>query len=455
MDSFLMACRANAPLTLEIETPDVGPERREFAQPFALIGRDDRADLRLDHEQVSRRHAYLQVINGCVFAIDLDSRTGIGSAGWLRPGDALMVGPFTIRLISPGNEGGRDESSAPSPLQARSTPQDGLPSISLEFQSGSSGQSVWRMSQALVLVGKSNQCKVRLLDPSISKVHCALIRTSEGLWVLDLLSRIGITVNGEATRWVRLGPGDQLGLGQVIFRPKFGDEPVRPDESRSLARPSGPNPTSPATRPAAGFPEQFDANRGSTALHANADDPSLALLLNHFGQMQQQMLDQFQQSMLMMMQMFGGMHREQMGLVREELDRLRELTEEMQSIKARLADRPAAPFVPSVSLGQRWGTSPTVPGSTAPSPPPQPSAAPEARKSPNGPLPPFSAVTPGENAGVSSKSPAPEVRPEAAPKVAPVPNGDVHGWLNERLAALEKEQQTRMQKIMKLIRGGG
>ena len=33
-------------------------------QPHALIGRDPRADLVLDHEQVSRRHAYLQQIEG-------------------------------------------------------------------------------------------------------------------------------------------------------------------------------------------------------------------------------------------------------------------------------------------------------------------------------------------------------------------------------------------------------
>src|SRR5207245_1978028 len=59
-----------------------------------------------------------------------------------------------------------------------------------------------------------------------------------------------------------------------------------------------------------------------------------------FGQMQQQMFDQFQQAMVMMVQMFRSLHRDQMQLVREELDRLHELTAELQSLQADLAKNP-------------------------------------------------------------------------------------------------------------------
>ena len=47
----------------------------------------------------------------------------------------------------------------------------------------------------------------------------------------------------------------------------------------------------------------------------------LVPLVNQFGLMQQQMFDQFQQAMAMMVQMFGTMHREQMEVIRAELDR--------------------------------------------------------------------------------------------------------------------------------------
>ena len=68
--------------------------------------------------------------------------------------------------------------------------------MALEFQSRAAGYSVWRMSQLLALMGKASRCKVRLFDPLVSRLHCTLVRTRGGLWVVDLLSRGGITING-------------------------------------------------------------------------------------------------------------------------------------------------------------------------------------------------------------------------------------------------------------------
>ena len=65
----------------------------------------------------------------------------------------------------------------------------------------------------------------------------------------------------------------------------------------------------------------------------------LVPLVSQFGLMQQQMFDQFQQAMAMMVQMFGTMHRDQMEVIRAELDQLRELTEEFHALKNELAKR--------------------------------------------------------------------------------------------------------------------
>ena len=62
----------------------------------------------------------------------------------------------------------------------------------------------------------------------------------------------------------------------------------------------------------------------------------LVPLMNQFGQMQQQMLDQFQQAITMIVQMFGTLHRDQMVTIREELDQLRDLTREFHAIKLEL-----------------------------------------------------------------------------------------------------------------------
>jgi hypothetical protein len=68
-------------------------------------------------------------------------------------------------------------------------------------------------------------------------------------------------------------------------------------------------------------------------------ESALVPLVNQFGLMQQQMFDQFQQAMGMLVQMFGTMHRDQMAVIREELDRLRDLTEEFHALKRELANR--------------------------------------------------------------------------------------------------------------------
>ena len=78
---------------------------RLLHQPFALIGRDQRADVPLEHSLVSRRHVYLQIIENQGFWIDLDSRSGTFSDGqlrkfgWLEPGKIIRVGPFELQRL--------------------------------------------------------------------------------------------------------------------------------------------------------------------------------------------------------------------------------------------------------------------------------------------------------------------------------------------------------------------
>jgi pSer/pThr/pTyr-binding forkhead associated (FHA) protein len=499
MVSFLTACGAAGPLTLEVEGPEgLGIGQIVVSRPFALLGRDDRADVLLDHDLVSRRHTFLQVIDGRVFFIDLESREKTlldgmpAESGWLLPGRTLGVGPFRIRLAatsdeaaSAGAEQGLGPIPAPhatppppNPLLARSTESTELPRVVLEFESRSAGHSVWRMSQVMAVLGRSPRCKVRLYDAKVSKLHCVLLRTASGLWVVDLLGRDGITVNGQPVRYALLGEGDVLGVSKVLMRPTFGDRSSHMDAMPwgggiSIGASSPSLPVLPVSRTwgvPASVPNNAavpaDANGFPTSAAGtppaypavNPSEPALAMLLNHFGQMfgqmQQQQNDQFQQSMLMMMQMFGNMHREQMGILREELDRLRELSAEVQSIKSQMAYppqfRPAAPSLGGVGAGgmlpPNWPsqgfTPPTRPmAPSAPTPPPRPSAA--------GPGPSTAATPPDRGTG-------PTPPPAAAPKPQAPPDGanldpKVHDWLTERLAAVQQEQQTRWQRVLGMI----
>src|SRR5580658_5850353 len=75
--------------------------------PFSLVGRDDACDVTLTDSEVNPRHAWLQVIAGRVFALDLGSRTGLGwpggatGSGWLDVGIPVRIGPFQLRLRAP------------------------------------------------------------------------------------------------------------------------------------------------------------------------------------------------------------------------------------------------------------------------------------------------------------------------------------------------------------------
>jgi pSer/pThr/pTyr-binding forkhead associated (FHA) protein len=546
MDSFLTACGATDSLTLDVEGPGShGLERRRFSQPFVVIGRDNRAELLLDHDMVSRRHAYLQVIEGRVFFADLESRTGTihgdvaVESGWLAPGEPLGIGPFRVHVVRPTPDEAEDAggitaavragSGGPStrlnPLLARSQESGDLPRVILEFQRRSSGPTIWRMSQVLALVGSSPRCKVRLIDSNVSKVHCALLRTPAGLWIIDLLGRGGVTVNGASVRALRLGQSDLVELGQVALRPNFDalagaaeptegwgggfvawGEPTRaglPErQPRAWGQAGGLMPVQPAYLPPARppAPTRFAPDQLPGGIEPAASDHALALLLNHFGQMQQQMLDQFQQSMIMLLQMFNGMHKEQMNLVREELDQLRALGNEIQLLKAEMGAR-AAPLVPPLPpyspqpatgsglwgtpVGKRSGTGTddgagtgeasrpgAAPDDTPYAQPPPaaswitPLVSPEGHgqglRPANGSFTPSSMPPPRTTPFPAKPSPAPRqsgdspvpAAGDAAFSPLEMPTGEVHDWLNQRLAAIEQEQQTRWQRIMNLLRGG-
>ena len=100
----------------------------------------------------------------------------------------------------------------------------------------------------------------------------------------------------------------------------------------------------PASPPGSGEPARLD--NGELA------DSVLIPLVNQFGMMQQQMMDQFQQTVSMLVQMFGSLHRDQMDLIREELDQLRDLTKEFQTIKVEFA---------ALSRGRDPANSPELP----------------------------------------------------------------------------------------------
>ena len=316
------------------------------SRPFVVIGRDANADLHLDHGTISRRHVYLQAVEGRLFGIDLGSRTGVRlrgkpwRAGWLDAGDILGVGSYEVRIEESGTtnraEGFAADANRHDPLSSCYKARNRLPGVSLEISAASGVPTLWRMGRVMVLVGSSPDCKLRIDDQNVAAFHCGLIRTEAGPWVVDLLGEGGTFLNGNYVRSARLEHGDGLQVGPAMIRIRL-DDPTPNGRGRAI-QPLGPSatPTTLATRE---LRTVHSANGPRFSLIPFAEGGAASNdTAVQFGLIQQQMFDQFHQVMTGVIQSFGAMHREQMGAVREDLDRLDQITQELQELRSKQAD---------------------------------------------------------------------------------------------------------------------
>jgi pSer/pThr/pTyr-binding forkhead associated (FHA) protein len=88
------------------------------------------------------------------------------------------------------------------------------------------------IAKDLVLVGRKEDCDLRLDHKSISKLHCVIVKTDGLLLLRDLGSTNGTRVNGQRIRRAALLPNDHLQIASVRYSVQFtADEPpASPDE---------------------------------------------------------------------------------------------------------------------------------------------------------------------------------------------------------------------------------
>jgi pSer/pThr/pTyr-binding forkhead associated (FHA) protein len=459
MDEFLKACGATGPLDLRIENRGE-TTRWSTQQPFALIGSDPLADLLFDDPRVDRLHTYLQVIEGQVYWVDLGSQGGThwenssstARCGWLMHPHGIGIGPYLIQSAAEDHKAVDSIPRLivrPDPFASRPQESDDLPRVVLEFRRDEAKPIRWRMRHILTLVGSSPYCKVRLAAPGVSPYHCSLLRTASGVWMVNL-SREGVAVNASNIRAARLEDRDELQIGGVTIRVFF--KPPQPANGKigsSAGNMAGPvallAPPASLSRELAtsrvnsvwrspGHPvESLLADRMSNEGEIPAS--LLTLAFDQFEQMQQQFLDQFQQTALMMFRALGSMHREQMEEMREKLDSLQELGDNFKALQAQMANAP--PPSPSAPIHEQ----------TAP-PPPQPGTS----RTPGTPAPDSGGARPSDTLSGNGTDPL----REKLRSLVDDPNGqskNVHEWMIGRLAALEAEQRSRWQKILDMVRG--
>lgn len=103
-------------------------------------------------------------------------------------------------------------------MRAQLVPLDGSPAIEIV--------------KDLVLVGRKEECDLRLEHKSVSKMHCLIVKTDGMLFLRDLGSTNGTRVNGTRVRRAALLPNDQIAIANYKFRIYLG-----PDGPPPLAKP--------------------------------------------------------------------------------------------------------------------------------------------------------------------------------------------------------------------------
>lgn len=116
-------------------------------------------------------------------------------------------------------------------MRARLVPADGSPPFDLV--------------KDLCLVGRGEDCDVRIDHKSVSKFHCVIVKTDGLLLLRDLGSTNGTRVNGQRVRRAALLPNDAVGFANLKFKVMFGIDL----ENLLAAEPAGPAPAAVVRNP--------------------------------------------------------------------------------------------------------------------------------------------------------------------------------------------------------------
>jgi pSer/pThr/pTyr-binding forkhead associated (FHA) protein len=198
-----------------------------LSRPFILIGSRNRAHLHLVSKAISRNHACLIRSEHNYYLRDLASRTGVVVNGRrvketdLQDGDSVDFGNFRFWYMCPA------KSADTSPVTEKTV------SAVLGIDAGPSTP----LDARTVLIGRCSKSDISLTDTAVSKSHALIFHLDGRHYVRDLGSRTGTLLNGKPVRQQVLEFGDEIKIGDTIFRyqplvaelpeaPEPGEEPV-------------------------------------------------------------------------------------------------------------------------------------------------------------------------------------------------------------------------------------
>ncbi|MFT3880633.1 MAG: FHA domain-containing protein [Gemmatales bacterium] len=191
----------------------------------------------------------------------------------------------------------------------------------------------WPIDRLLTLIGRTERCAIQLNHELISNVHCSLVLTTTGLWVVDLLGRGGILINEQPVRVGFLGLEDELRLGPFRLRLQETPEPLFIPRDESEYRPLTPAVEFEVT--SASPPDVGHQARTYQTPWPEDEEQAEVLeeLMDQFQNMQGPLFAQHQHILSRMIETFSQLQGDQQEAIKKELQRLRSINREVESIQ--------------------------------------------------------------------------------------------------------------------------
>jgi predicted component of type VI protein secretion system len=154
----------------------------------------------------------------------------------IKPGDLLFFGDVRCRVVAV------DKATAAVSIKRNQDEDDGrtkvraaLPKFVLRGVSGATFSKVFPITGPTV-IGRQDGCDITIATDELSRRHCELRPTADGLWVEDLGSANGTFINDKRVTRELIRSGDELRLDtlrfQVLTPGKDGGHPI---PNRSVA----------------------------------------------------------------------------------------------------------------------------------------------------------------------------------------------------------------------------
>jgi len=185
----------------------------QISQEASIIGRSEKAHIRLDHRAVSARHArIIRVGNKCILE-DLGSTNGTFINGRKMPkhllqhGEVVQIGNYMLRFVNtekelkrkPEPEMDSDKTMVIKPpvgSQQRSKTEQSMPLGAIQMLSGPLTGKSYELVNSLTNIGKGDQCRIKIKGFTVGKQAAVITRRHNGYQITRLEGLSKPRVNG-------------------------------------------------------------------------------------------------------------------------------------------------------------------------------------------------------------------------------------------------------------------